>query len=295
MKEHRRSTPHKTAWIVLLAFFVIYTLLTRLFALLGFGEYVETALGQLTTLAVLVPTFTRVSKSKPKNVFRMRKISLSDGFLWFFFGVCTCCMLTLINMPISNFWNGFIELPQAVKAPSDIFEYLLGVLCVAIVPSVCEELLCRGIILYEYEKYSPRCAIIVSAAAFALLHNSLPMLIYTFIMGLVLAFVVIYSRSLYPAMIIHFAVNFFSLTVNYLSESVIPMHILPEFALVINLIFVFLTAVFAIMLITLANAHIHGNAHKRGRRAATARWGVSVSMIIFLVLFAVFQLRLFCE
>lgn len=295
MKGHKRSTPHKTAWVVLLAFFVIYTLLTRLFALLGFGEYVETALGQLTALAVIVPIFTRVSKTKPKNVFRMRKISLSDGFLWFFFGVCTCCMLTLINMPISSFWNGVIELPQAVKAPSDIFEYLLGVFCVAVVPSVCEELLCRGIVLYEYEKYSPRCAIVVTAAAFALLHNSLPMLIYTFVMGLVLAFAVIYSRSLYPAMIIHFAVNFFSLTVNYLSESVIPMHVLPEFALVTNLIFVFLTAVFAIMLITLANAYIHSSAHKRGKRTTAARWGVSASMIIFLALFVLFQLRLFYE
>lgn len=295
MRAHKRSTPHKTAWFILLAFFIIYTLLTRLFAFLGFGKYAETALGQLTALAVLVPTFTRISKAKPKNVFRMRKISLSDGFLWFFFGVCTCCMLTLINMPISKLWNGFAELPQAVKTPSDIFEYLLGILCVAVVPSVCEELLCRGIVLYEYEKYSPCRAIAATAAAFALLHNSLPMLMYTFVMGLVLAFAVVYSRSLYPAMIIHFAVNFFSLTVNYLSEGVIPIHILPEFALVVNLIFVFLTAVFAIMLITLINAYIHSDAHKREKRTSAARWGVSGSLLIFLVLFVLFQLRLFYE
>ena len=99
--------------------------------------------------------------------------------MWFFFGICANCAGALINVPLNLFWSYFIDTAPGVPAPQSFGEYLLGILCAAAVPALCEELLCRGLVLREYENYGRRFAIIASAAAFALLHNSMQNLVFT--------------------------------------------------------------------------------------------------------------------
>lgn len=290
MRILNRLTPHKRAWLVLLVFFVIYNLLSRILAFFGVGEYIRAAIGQIVTIIPIASVFVHSRNVKPKPFFRLRKISLRDFWLWFFFGICACCAFTLINIPVANFWKSFTAQVQNVTPPANIFEYLTGIVCIAFVPAVCEELLCRGIVVREYELYSKKTAVIVSAMAFSLLHNSAPMLVYTFLIGLVLAFVVEQTESIYPAMIIHFAINFFSLTVNYLSNSVVPMHMQPEFALIVNLIFVFLALIFALLMFTLLK---NRSDVLTGRNPlyATHKYGLSISMIFVIILFIISQLQ----
>ncbi len=277
---------------MLFIFFVVYDLLSYVLAFFGAGEYVRTAVGQVISVIPIAAMFVRIKKVGVKPFFRFRKIRFADGMLWFFFGICACCAFTLINIPAVTFWSNFVDAQPSVTPPADIYEYFFGVVCIALVPAICEELLCRGIVMREYEMYSGKTAIIVSAAAFALLHNSAPMLVYTFLIGLVLAFVVRCTESIYPAMIIHFAINFFSLTINYLSQSVIPMHMQPEFALVMNMIFVFLSLVFLIMLFTLIKNRIDVLTDSDMTRPSH-KYGISISMILVIALFLINQVRMF--
>ena len=76
--------------------------------------------------------------------------------------------------------------------------------CVAVLPGICEELLCRGTLLAGLRNgIGPIGAALVSAFLFAILHLSPWRFAPQFCLGILLAVVVWRTRSIVPAMIIH--------------------------------------------------------------------------------------------
>ena len=71
-----------------------------------------------------------------------------------------------------------------------------------IIAPVFEETIYRGIILNGMlKKYSPKKAIIVSSLIFGLIHLNLPQGLNAFVLGLIIATVYYYTRSLYICML----------------------------------------------------------------------------------------------
>ena len=111
-----------------------------------------------------------------------------------------------INIPLSNFG-----------------EYALALLIVAVLPAVCEELVYRGIILNGLRKYGKWTAILLSALAFCLMHGNLAQFPYTFLLGIVLGYVMFETSSLILCITIHFFNNATVLTQMFIHpESTIP-------------------------------------------------------------------------
>ena len=80
---------------------------------------------------------------------------------------------------------------------------LLGVL-----PPVCEELLCRGLILSSLRpRYGDNKAIVVSAALFALLHLDPSRFPSTFAAGLLLGLVLVKTGSIFASILFHMTWN----------------------------------------------------------------------------------------
>lgn len=78
----------------------------------------------------------------------------------------------------------------------------------AVSPAVCEEFVFRGVFLGHLRRQgSDRRAILWSAFWFALIHLSVFRFLPTFLLGLVLAAVVVRSRSLWPAVVLHLTYN----------------------------------------------------------------------------------------
>jgi sodium transport system permease protein len=84
---------------------------------------------------------------------------------------------------------------------------VLALLALAVTPAVCEELLCRGALLFSLRGSLGRAgAIAASAALFAALHLSPHRFLPTFLLGLAFGAMALASRSIVPAMVAH-AVN----------------------------------------------------------------------------------------
>lgn len=80
----------------------------------------------------------------------------------------------------------------------------LLLLCVAVLPGICEEMLCRGTLLSGLRQgIGPIGAALVSAFLFAVLHLSPFRFAPQFALGILLAVIVWRTRSVIPAMIIH--------------------------------------------------------------------------------------------
>lgn len=80
----------------------------------------------------------------------------------------------------------------------------LLVLCLAVVPAVCEELLCRGTLLHGLQaSLGSRWAVGLSALLFALLHQSPLRLVPQLLLGAVLGALTLRARSIWPAVALH--------------------------------------------------------------------------------------------
>ena len=96
--------------------------------------------------------------------------------------------------------------------------FFLELLLVAILPAVCEEFLHRGILLQGIRSLGYKKAIIISGVLFGLIHFSITQAVYATVIGILLGFVAIVSKSILPSIIIHFTNNAISLYLSYASE-----------------------------------------------------------------------------
>ena len=95
---------------------------------------------------------------------------------------------------------------------------LLYYLAVSVMPALAEEFAFRGVIMGSLRGYSEGLALVVSSAAFALMHGNFVQIPFTFCCGLVFGLLVIKSNSLLPAIIVHFLNNGLSVTFDVLTS-----------------------------------------------------------------------------
>ena len=90
-------------------------------------------------------------------------------------------------------------------------DMLLVIFTGAVLPAVCEELFVHGVFQREVSKYAGGiCGVIASAFIFALLHFELQYFLIYFVAGLIMGALTHITRSVFPAMIVHFLSNVFS-------------------------------------------------------------------------------------
>ena len=94
---------------------------------------------------------------------------------------------------------------------TDVFSFVLYALAISLGPGISEELAFRGVMLAGFRsRYSPGAAVALSALFFALMHLDTLHILLTFPAGLWLGFLVVRTRSIYPAIAAHALNNLWS-------------------------------------------------------------------------------------
>ena len=161
-----------------------------------------------------VDTF-RDTQLNGKINFKVILISFGLGLLAFF-----------VNIAISTLFNGILSFfgysqPVSVSTGYESMfpnwaTFLIQLNTVAILPAICEEFLHRGVLLNGLKEIGIKKAILISSLMFGLLHFNINQFFYATILGMLMALVSVVSKSIYPAMIIHFINNAISV---YLSSA----------------------------------------------------------------------------
>ncbi|MBD3921539.1 CPBP family intramembrane metalloprotease [Paenibacillus sp. PR3] len=97
--------------------------------------------------------------------------------------------------------------PSDYPIADNVGTLLLLLLCIGIIPPLCEELLFRGVLLSGFEQRGALFGIVMSSAMFALFHDNPYRLIELFASALVSALIVQRSGSILPGLAIHMATN----------------------------------------------------------------------------------------
>lgn len=137
------------------------------------------------------------------------KTSAADVALYVAFG-CMVCMLA--NYPanlvvkLQEFY-GYSGGPTPMPLNNDPAVLALYGLSIVVIPPLVEEIMFRGVILQSLRRYGDGFAVLVSAMLFGMYHGNFVQMVFAFLSGLALGFVVIRTNSLLPSILIHFINN----------------------------------------------------------------------------------------
>lgn len=162
-------------------------------------------------------------RKKPKEVFKhneYKTIGFKAIMVCFALGI----LIYMLNVAISAVGNGIIQsfgyksyTTSEASTMSPVGLFFLELFLVAFLPAICEEFLHRGILLQGIRSIGYKKAIIISGILFGLIHFSITQTIYATVIGILLGFVAIASKSIFPAIIIHFTNNAISLYISFAS------------------------------------------------------------------------------
>lgn len=96
--------------------------------------------------------------------------------------------------------------------------YFPMLLVMAVMPALNEEFLCRGILYGAYRHHSKKAGIFLSALIFGLLHLNFNQMPYAVYLGIVFALMVEATGSIYTSMLMHFLLNGFNVTMNFMAN-----------------------------------------------------------------------------
>ena len=104
--------------------------------------------------------------------------------------------------------------------PTDFGTFMLAVFVLALLPAIAEELIFRGIIFNGLRtKFNETGAILISAIMFSLMHGSFQQFVYPFILGSIMAWLVIRTGSIFSSMLVHFINNFLVVMFAYIQNA----------------------------------------------------------------------------
>ena len=132
-------------------------------------------------------------------------------------------VLTYTLLPVMTFVNMLSMVFVENKISSTINNIvgkqsiIVAITCVAMLPAIVEEILCRGIIYNVHSKVSIKKAVIMSGVLFGLLHCNFNQFAYAFFMGMIFALVVEATDSTLATVLMHFIINCNSLVLAYVS------------------------------------------------------------------------------
>ncbi len=171
-------------------------------------------------LAGIAVLFCVIRKVKIREVFPMKKISIRD-----FFG----CILLLIGGYLISILSVLIMaviVPESYQEAAELggflydgsMSYITTLIVVAILPGICEESIYRGAILSTFRSFKHEwAAIALVGLFFSINHLSILRGPFTFIVGMILAYVVVNKNNILLSMMMHCLLNGFSVTLSYTS------------------------------------------------------------------------------
>ena len=229
MKEETVLGKTYFLYFVILSMLVLFRILASVgtFSFLGgAADYIFTFVVQILVLfGISVFGFSRLtgkSKKMVLNEYNFQKISKKSIFLCVLMGI----IVYFLNSYIASFFYYLMSLfgysgagAVAIADTYPIWLLLINIVFTAVLPAVCEETVHRGMLLSQIKKQNVWKAVLISSLLFGLLHINIYQFFYATILGVLLAILTLSTKSIYPAMIVHFMNNAINVYMTFASAN----------------------------------------------------------------------------
>lgn len=149
-----------------------------------------------------------VQRIDPIKDIPYRRIGIIDIILSLVAGYCLIPAVLLISNLSMLFSTNYLE-----EGTSTLLTYpfAMQVILLAVIPPLVEELVFRGIFFSSYRKAGMFGAALMSGLLFGCFHLNINQALYAFVIGVVFAYMVEATGSLWSSVIAHFAINTYSI------------------------------------------------------------------------------------
>ena len=140
-----------------------------------------------------------------------------------------CCIIA--TMGVSTIWYTILTLFGYSSGSSttypetfSVWLLLLNIFLTGVLPGFCEEFANRGGFLTVMRgSFSAAQTILLCGLEFGLFHQNITQVFYTFMFGMLMATLCLYTRSVFPGMIVHFMNNTISVYLDFAEEYSLPL------------------------------------------------------------------------
>ena len=160
-----------------------------------------------------------------RTVRQTLEFSSVGGFKWYYLlAVPLGISVYFLTIGVSSAWTAFLKLTGYTVASSSadmpesfVFGFFVAdVLLTALLPAICEEFVMRGGLLTTARRsFGDTFCIVLFAVIFGLFHQNIRQVFYTALFGALAVYLTLRTKSLFPAMLMHFTNNFCSVFIDY--------------------------------------------------------------------------------
>ncbi len=172
----------------------------------------------LILLPVLVSAF--LLKVDIKKVLRLNPIKIGTAIRIIIISFLMVPSVIFVNLFVVSILARFdkVLIPE-IPSPTNLSELAFSFFVVAISAGICEEVFFRGLMLHTYENaYNKKFAAIIAAILFGVIHFNIQNLFGPIVIGLVGAYLVHITDSLYSSILLHTANNGFAVISEYIAK-----------------------------------------------------------------------------
>lgn len=174
---------------------------------------------QIVFLIIPLIIYFTVTGLPVKETLRFNKISIGDIGLIIVIAFLCQPVATFLSLLTSMFFNNIVN--DVFKQLSNV-SYPVQLGLIALTPAICEEMTMRGIVLSGYRKISNFKAALMTGLLFGILHMNMQQFLYAFILGILLAYLVLITNSIFASMTCHFMFNAIQVTTANIAYKLVP-------------------------------------------------------------------------
>ena len=137
-------------------------------------------------------------------------IAFKDVIVSILAGYMMIPMVLFINNVSMLFSKNYLE---AASQTLLTYPFVVQIILMAVIPALVEEFIFRGLFYGTYRKCGILKGALMSGLVFGLFHLNINQFCYAFVIGVVFAFLVEATGSIWSSVLAHFAINTYSITI----------------------------------------------------------------------------------
>ena len=191
-------------YLVVLQFMV--AVIWLLGSLLGFNFENLISMGIVHFFGIFVPFlfYLIFTRQKQKDVLKWNPLGIKKVMLLIAISLAIIPMVQIISR-----LSAFIFFPVINEIMLNLSAYpiWLSLLVIAVFPALFEEFFCRGALYVEFEKLPLKKLALITGLFFGIMHLNFHQAIYTGVVGVLYAYILYYTRSIWGPILMHFVNN----------------------------------------------------------------------------------------
>lgn len=178
-------------------------------------EYLSLPLVEVLLIFLPSIIYIIVKRKSFKETLRLKPIGFTSVLIVILIGILIYPVAMLIGGLSQILFHNFLADAAQSMTSAPLW---IDLTVFALAPAVCEETAMRGVVFSGYKEVDIRKAALMNGFLFGILHMNLQQFFYAFIIGVILAYIVYITDSIFSSMLCHFACNGTSFTLVYLVQ-----------------------------------------------------------------------------